>query len=98
MAPHLTSKELDQMREMLGKGNTPIQIHAWLEKARGRKNILAPSLENVRKMLKGKSYKCGVPETRGAKSALTRKQVLKLDGVRKHLRICWRQLCAIRRF
>ena len=85
MAPHLTIKELDQMREMLGKGNTPIQIHAWLEKARGRKNILAPSLENVRKMLKGKSYKCGALETRGAKRVLTRKQVLKLNGVRKHL-------------
>jgi hypothetical protein len=85
MAPHLTAQELDHMREMLGKRKTPTEIHTWLVKTRSRKGILAPNLTNVRKTLKGNTYKSGTAETRGVKRTLSRKQILKLDGIRKRL-------------
>ena len=85
MAPHLTAQELDHMREMLGKRKTPTEIHTWLVKTRSRKGILAPNLTNVRKTLKGNTYKSGMAETRGVKRTLSRKQILKLDGIRKRL-------------
>ena len=81
----MTGAELDRMRELLGKGKTPLQIHAWLWRTRQRKGIVGPNITNVRKALQGKAYKNGVAETRGVKRKLTRKQVLKLDGVRKRL-------------
>ena len=85
MAPHLTDKELDQIFEQQGKGKTPMQIHAWLVKQRAKKGQQAQDLTNVRRALKGKVYKRGVPETRGGQRTLTKKQILKLDGVRKKL-------------
>lgn len=106
MAPHLTDKELDQMFEQQGKGKTPIQIHTWLVKKRAKKGQQAQDLTNVRRVLKGKVYKRGVPETRGGKRALTRKQILKLDGIRKKLlkkadsesSVTWSEILRVGRF
>lgn len=85
MAPHLTPKELQAMLLRRSAGKSPIQICAWLEAIRKRKGIPAPHLTAVRKALSGKSHKMGLPETRGRKRKLTRKQVLKLNTVRKTL-------------
>lgn len=73
------------MMEMQGKGKTPIEIHDWLKKTRKLKRVKPTNLTNIRKMLKGKTFKRAVPETRGAKRVLSRKQVLKLDAVRQKL-------------
>ena len=85
MAPHLTKQEIDTLRVKSGEGKTPIQIHTWFEKARRRQGIESPNLTNVRKLLKGNTYKGNVLEVRGRKRILTRKQILKLNTVRKSL-------------
>ena len=69
MAPHLTKKEIDTLRVKFGEGKTPIEIHTWLEKARRRQGIDSPDLTNVRKVLKGNTYKANVLEARGEKES-----------------------------
>ena len=85
MAPHLTPAELDHIHALEQAGKTPIAIHAALATARRRKRMHAPCLVNVRRALKGKTYKRGLKETRGRKRLYSRKAVLKMDKVRKQL-------------
>ena len=85
MAPHLKAEELDEMFRLRNEGQTPIQIHAWLEAKRGEEDIAAPNVTNVRKALKGQSFRRGQVETRGRKRKLSRRVVLKLDRTRKEL-------------
>jgi hypothetical protein len=85
MAPHLTSKELDQMLAKSTAGATPAQIHSWLKLRREKAGTAAPNITNVRKALKGKSYRRGKVETRGRKKTLTRRNVLQLNSTRKKL-------------
>lgn len=85
MAPHLTQSELDFIQRMSGKGYTPTQIHDRLTTRRDRKGVPTPSLPNLRKALKGNTYKRGVAETRGAKKVLTRANALALNRARKDL-------------
>lgn len=85
MAPHLTLAELDKMSALQAAGKTPIQITAWLATARGRQGLVAPNLTAVRRALHGQSHRRGVPETRGRPRKLTKKQVRKLNQVRKSL-------------
>ena len=66
-------------------GKTPIQIEAWLSAARGRREMESPNLTAVRRALHGHSHKRSLPETRGAKRKLSKKQVRKLNTVRKTL-------------
>jgi transposase len=82
MAPHLTKVELDFVQALVGKGVTPTQIHARLAARRGRKDTASPTLANLRKALKGETYKRGTVETRGAKQILTRVNVLALNRAR----------------
>ena len=73
------------MLSMQASGKSPIEISTWLDAARKRKGDMAPNLTAVRRALKGKSHKRGVPETRGRKRKLTKQQVRKLNTVRKNL-------------
>jgi hypothetical protein len=85
MAPHLTMAELDQIRAKSGAGKSPVEIHRWLASYRRRKGWMMPNLTNVRKVLRGKSYRVGLNETRGRKEKVSKKTVRKLDGLRKAL-------------
>ena len=55
MTQHLILKEIDQILKKRGDGKEPVEIHAWLEKQRARKELQAPHLTNVRRVLKGSS-------------------------------------------
>ena len=83
MAPHLTFAELDFLQQKEKAGKTPIQIHSLLVSLRKRKRIEAPHLAKVRKALKGNTYKRSAAETGGRKQLLSRRMVLKMNGVRK---------------
>jgi hypothetical protein len=86
MAPHLEPKEIDQIRKWFGKGMPPVTIHARLAASRLRRDMDAPHLTNVRKVLKGFSYKAsGQKETRGRPKIFTLTKVKQLDRVRKRL-------------
>ena len=56
MAPHLEPKELDNMRKWLGRGVPPVTIHARVAASRLRRDMDAPHLTNVRKVLAGKAH------------------------------------------
>ena len=84
MAPHLSLKELDLLRHWCGALKlSPVQIHAKLEKRRTRAGIATPDLTNLRKVLKGTTYKLGAAETRGAKRTLTLAHVKRMNKTRK---------------
>lgn len=85
MAPHLTPAELNSMQAKSASGQTPLAIHSWLEKARAKKKLEAPSPGSVRKALKGKTYKRGVVETRGRKRMLSSRAVKAINAARKKL-------------
>ncbi len=85
MAPHLTSAELDFIHEKYAEGMTPILVHKVLKAQRGKKNIQAPHLTNLRKVLKGKRYRRGRQETRGKMPKYYRAMVLRMDQKRKEL-------------
>ena len=85
MAPHLTLSELNSMQSKAAAGKTPSEVHAWLESARAKKKIEAPNLTNVRKALKGKTYRRAAVETRGRKPKLSMKVVKAINASRKKL-------------
>ena len=85
MAPHLTLLELDKLRKWSSDGLTPIQMHARLKSLRDRRSVVAPNLTNIRKVLKGNTYRLSKAETRGRKKALTRAMVRRLNATRKRL-------------
>ena len=59
MAPHLSGKEQDMLMEWKRKSCTPIEIHAKLLKARGKKGIQVPDFTVVPKLLRGKTHRRG---------------------------------------
>ena len=85
MAPHMTPAELDFIHAKDHQGQTPTQIHAMLVSRRARRNVAAPNLTNVRKALKGFTYKRGLKETRGRKIKYSKKWVKALNQQRKAL-------------
>jgi len=85
MAPHLTPKELDQLRKWAAKKFTPSQIHARLEKQRERRGVDTPNITNIRKAMNGKTYLRSKPEARGRQKVVTAQDVRKLNAVRKRL-------------
>ena len=70
---------------MAGKGNTPMQVHEKLRDSRKLKGQQGPSLDAVRRALKGKTHKRGRKETRGRKPKLTPFQLKKLNQKRVQL-------------
>ena len=85
MAPHLSDAELDFIAAKRLAGKSAVQIHALLNSRRARAGVDAPHLTNVRRALKGKTYKRSRKETRGRKATYSRKVVLALDRARKDL-------------
>ena len=85
MAPHLSDAELDFIAAKRLAGKSAVQIHALLSSRRARAGVDAPHLTNVRRALKGKTYKRSRKETRGRKATYSRKVVLALDRARKDL-------------
>lgn len=85
MAPHLTPGELDWLHQQTAAGKTPVQVHALLRARRARQRKDAPDLTNVRRVLRGKTYRQGLVETRGRKRSLSRRMVLSMDRARKTL-------------
>ena len=79
MAPHMTPAELDFTHAKDHQGKTPTQIHAMLVSRKARRNVAAPNLTNVRKALKGFTYKRGLKETRGRKVKYSKKWVKALN-------------------
>jgi len=66
-------------------GKTPTEIHRLLTTRRARRDMVAPGLTNLRKVIKGLTYKRGRTETRGRKRKLSKKWVHKLNATRKSL-------------
>ena len=62
---------------MKAKGKTPLQIRNTLQQFRKRraKPVDAPHITNIRKALKGATYRRGRKETRGRPNALTSENV-----------------------
>jgi hypothetical protein len=85
MAPHLSPHELNVMHSKQAAGKTPREVHEWLVGFRSRKSMESPNLTNVRKALKGKSYRRGAVETRGRKAKLSMKVVQSINKARKVL-------------
>ena len=85
MAPHLTAQELDQIQAKGAAGWTPAEVHSWISARRARKGILAPNITNIRKALKGNTYRRGITETRGRKRALSAHVVRHMNQTRRSL-------------
>ena len=85
MAPHLSPAELDWMQKLDRSGKTPVQIHASLTARRSRRHVVSPNLTNIRKAIKGLTYKRGPKETRGRKPTYSKKWVKALNTARKKL-------------
>ena len=85
MAPHLSAEELDFIQAKEQAGKTPVQIHQMLATRRARRKIAAPDLTNLRRAMKGLTYKRGRKETRGRKLKYSKTWVPALNKVRKDL-------------
>ena len=83
MAPHWTAQELDKMRGW--RELTPQEVHQRLKRGRDQRNLATPNIKQVRKAMAGKTFKLGVAETRGAKRKLSKRNVRRLNTVRKDL-------------
>ena len=85
MAPHLSEQELDLIQRHSSAGKTATEIQKMLATRRARSSSVAPHLTNVRKAIRGKTYKRGLKETRGRKNKLSKKWVTALNNARKTL-------------
>ena len=85
MAPHLNPKELDFITGLNAAGKGPVEIHAALEKKRSARGISAPSLPNLRRVIKGQTYKRGRVERRGRKPKVTARQAHAMNNHRRAL-------------
>jgi len=85
MAPHLTTQELDFVHKLSNKGKAPVQIHEQLTARRTKRGVDTPTVGNLRRVLKGVTYKRGRKETRGRKHAWTKKNAVKVNVIRKQL-------------
>ena len=81
----MTKNELNVIQQKAWAGKTPSEIHAWLETTRAKRKVEAPDLTNVRKALKGKTYRRAAVETRGRKATLSMKVVRAINSARKKL-------------
>ena len=85
MAPHMTEKEVDAIRAKAGRGVGPVKIHEWIAQKRRAKRQTEPDLTTVRNVIKVKTFRRGVPETRGRKCKWTARATRKANAVRKDL-------------
>ena len=85
MAPHLSPADKDLLTQLRGQGLAPTAIHAKLTAKRARRGLAAPTIQNVRKALTGRTYKAALAETRGRKRKLTTVNARALNTARKAL-------------
>ena len=85
MTRHLDSKELDVVSAMAGGGKTAADTHRAIARLRARRGESAPTVDNIRKAMRNKSYKRSGAETRGRKRKITPVKLRALDKVRKDL-------------
>jgi hypothetical protein len=67
MAPHLSALDRSFLLKLLGQQKSPVDIHKMFVARRARQGKTAQSVCNLRKALKGLTYKQGFKETRGRK-------------------------------
>ena len=84
MAPHLSAAELDWITARL-QMKTVMEMYEAFKAKRESRGIECMDITNFRKVLKGKTYRRGVVETRGRKKSLTKKHVVAMNKVRKTL-------------
>ena len=78
MAPHLSRKEIDYTNGLHNnKKLSPVEIHSKLDAYRRRRGLGGPDLTTVRRALRGKTHRRGVPERRGRHETFP-----ELDGLR----------------
>eukprot|EP00975_Prorocentrum_lima_P009519 2025149-Prorocentrum_lima.AAC.1 len=72
MAPHLSARELDQIRQFTAAGATPVQVHKKIVAARRRARQPPVNLTTIRRAIAARTHQAGAPERRGRKRLLTR--------------------------
>ena len=85
MAPHLSASELNFVFAEKGKGLSPTAVHSKLSHRRSKRGVPAPTLGNLRKTLKGTTYKRGKVESRGQKKTLTFKKLRAINATRRKM-------------
>ena len=81
----LTPAEREEVRRLAGQRASAVDIHKTISAKRARRRMDPPDLTTVRRFLKGNTHRQDKNETRGRKPALSRRNVLKMDKVRKSL-------------
>ena len=66
-------------------GKTPGEVLELVEARRARQGVPAPNITNIRKAIKGKTYKHGRKETRGRKLKISPKFAKSMNKIRKEL-------------
>jgi hypothetical protein len=85
MAKQLSQAEREEARRLAGGRTTPLEIWKKLKAARSKCKVAPPDLTSVRRFLKGKTHRQDIEENRGRTPTFTRRNVLKMDKVRKEL-------------
>jgi hypothetical protein len=85
MGKQLSPAEREEARRLAGDRLGPIEIWKKLKAKRAKNRTAPPDLTSVRRLLKGKTHRQDQAETRGRKAVYTRKNVLKMEKVRKDL-------------
>ena len=85
MAKQLSQAEREEARRLAGARTTPLEIWKKLKAARSKCKVAPPDLTSVRRFLKGKTHRQDIEENRGRAPTFTRRNVLKMDKVRKEL-------------
>lgn len=85
MTKHLCPAELDTVQQMAAAGKTPMQIHSRLAGRRARKGESCPTINNIRRAMKGKTHCRGRKECRGRKKTISAKKLQCIDRVRLKL-------------
>ena len=83
MAPHLTPSEQDAILRARAEKKSTKEIFDSVAQRRQRHDIEMVSITVVRRYLKGKTHKRGVPEVRGRPRTYSRKNVLTMNATRR---------------
>ena len=62
------------VQQLLRKGKSPVEIHTSLCRLRSRRKVEPPHITNLRRVLKGFTYKRSAVETHGRKENLSRRR------------------------
>ena len=82
MTKHLDSIELDIVQQTTAAGKTAVRITSRRSVRKGKKGLKCPTVNNIRRAIKGKNHCRGKKETRGRKKAISPKKLQCIDRVR----------------